>query len=95
MVSFIFRSVSYHHLHFSVCAHQTGPAGGDRLGKMYSIYTNKDCLASSARKLSASIQLGLSQADTELKAAVDAAILSLLPSIHHHCLRLCHKGHIF
>lgn len=40
---------------------------------MYSIYTNKDCLAFSARKLA----LGLSQADTELKAAVDAAILSV------------------
>lgn len=37
---------------------------------MYSIYINKDCLASSARKLA----LGLSQADTQ---AVDAAILSV------------------
>lgn len=41
-----------------VCAHQKGPAG-NRLGKMYSIYTNKDCLTISARKLSARIQLGL------------------------------------
>lgn len=45
----------------------------DRLERMCSIYTNKDCLAISARTLSANIQLGLSQA--ELKAAVDAAIL--------------------
>lgn len=97
-----FRSVSYQCLHFPDCAHQRGSAR-DRLGKMYSIYTNKDCLAFSARKLSASIQLGLSQADTGLKAAEDAAILSVscrsplqsYPQFIVTVLRLYHKEHIF
>ncbi len=71
-----FLDQCYQNLHFSVCAHQRGPEG-DRLGKMYSVYTNKDCVAIPARKLSAHIRLGLSQAETEFKAAVDAAILFL------------------
>lgn len=44
---------------------------------MYSIYTNTDCFSFSARKLSANIQLCLTQAVTELKAAVGAATWSV------------------
>lgn len=66
----LFRSESYHHLHFSVCAHQRGPAG-DRLGK----YLHKQrlsrhlCQEAERQYPTQSVTCW-----TELKAAVDDAV---------------------